>query len=68
MKVRYHSHNTDSFTIFFLVVWAAFIISWFINGYMLTQCDFSDGNHKCEIAHAVGVLAPPLAPIMIFVD
>ena len=65
MKTRFNS--LDAFSIFVVAVWVVVVVSWFINIYMLTQCDFSDDNLKCEIVHTVGTLAPPLAPVMIFI-
>jgi hypothetical protein len=49
-----------------LVYIIAIIISWPVNVYQLTQCDF-EAPHKCEVVHAVGLL-PLTSPVVVWLD
>lgn len=41
-----------------VAVWIlAFLISWPVNAYKLTQCDF-EANYKCEVIHGAGLFGP----------
>ena len=40
------------------------LLSWPVNVYKLTQCDF-ESDYKCEVLHGVG-LVPGLSPITVW--
>lgn len=52
------------------IIMAVFIlwvgISWAVNFYKLTSCDF-ESPYKCEVVHGVGIL-PPVALITSWYD
>ena len=64
--------NQKGFTIIELmivIIFGVFGLSWIINAYKLTQCDFAIGegkSFKCELVHGVGII-PVVAPVTVWV-
>jgi len=53
---------------FSVIVFVIFsVLSWPINLYRLTGCDF-ESDYKCEIMHGVGVVIPPSSFITVWFD
>ena len=62
-------NETNIKTIILLVLFVVLIvpISWCVNLYKLTQCDFK-ASWKGEAIHAVGLVIPPAAIITAWLD
>ena len=45
----------------------ALSLSWLVNLYRLTSCDF-DMPLRCEVIHATGVVLPPAAVVTVWFD
>ena len=57
----------ETLSIIWVLCVAAMILSWPVNAYQFTQCDF-DTPIRCEALHGAGVFVPVLAPFVVFAD
>jgi prepilin-type N-terminal cleavage/methylation domain-containing protein len=59
------SKRSKGFTLIeVLFVTIVLAISWVINIYKFTECDFKE-NYRCEILHGIG-LVPMFAPVVLW--
>jgi hypothetical protein len=50
-----------------LLLISLFSVTFVLNGYKLSQCDFRE-DYKCEVIHSIGVFIPTASVITVFFD